>query len=190
MLYLVKLKGESQTLLKIGYTKDIDKRLKTYKTHNPLIELIDIKEGKSIDESNLHNLLKQYSFEDSKEWFVENSEIYRIWKEYKPIISEELQNNLLDLRVFKIMWKLAKLMNPKDIDYLKIYLGTVPYYKEDTFFKYFFKDELKITNTQYKKSLERLITNNYLISISNDSKLYILNPLVINVVESVIFNTN
>ena len=27
MLYLVKLKGETNTLLKIGYTKDIDKRI-------------------------------------------------------------------------------------------------------------------------------------------------------------------
>ena len=43
MLYLIRLKGETNTLLKIGYTKDIDQRLKTYKTHNPLVELVDIK---------------------------------------------------------------------------------------------------------------------------------------------------
>ena len=58
MLYLIKLKGETNTLLKIGYTKDMDKRLKTYKTHNPLVELIDMKEGKTYDEFYLHNKLK------------------------------------------------------------------------------------------------------------------------------------
>ena len=58
MLYLIKLKGETNTLLKIGYTKDMDKRLKTYKTHNPLVELIDMKEGNTYDEFYLHNKLK------------------------------------------------------------------------------------------------------------------------------------
>ena len=79
MLYLIKLRGETNTLLKIGYTKNIDKRLKTYKTHNPLIELVDIKEGSIFDESCLHNQLKEYLFDDSKEWFIENNEIYNIW---------------------------------------------------------------------------------------------------------------
>lgn len=125
MLYLIKLKGETNTLLKIGYTKNIDKRLKAYKTHNPLIELVDVKEGSIFDESCLHNQLKEYLFDDSKEWFIENDKIYNIWKSYnRKVLPEEQEETILKIKIFKKLIELARLLNPKDTEYFQIYLGT------------------------------------------------------------------
>ena len=62
MLYFIK----SQDYLKIGYTKDeitYNKRLSTYKTHNPDFKVLDVvKEGNSKDEIELHRLLKEHSY--------------------------------------------------------------------------------------------------------------------------------
>lgn len=189
MLYLIKLKGKTNTLLKIGYTKDIDKRLKTYKTHNPLIELVDIKEGNTIDESCLHNKLKEYLFDNSKEWFIENDEIYHIWNTYNKVLTKEQEEFVLKIKIFKKLIELANLLNPKDKEYLRIYLGEVSGCIKDAMFKYFFKDELHITKTKYAKEIAELVKENFLLSTKSDS-LYILNPILVNYINSIEFNTN
>ena len=171
MLYLIKLKGESNTLLKIGYTENINKRLKAYKTHNPLIELIDIKEGSIIDELNLHNKLKEYLFNNSKEWFIENEEIYNIWKSYV----KEDEELILELRIFKKLIEIANLSNPKDSKYLEIYIGDTNGSKKDAMFNYFFKKELHISKTQYDEGISKLIEDSFLIS-TDINNLFILNP--------------
>ena len=188
MLYLIKLKGETNTLLKIGYTKDIDKRLKAYKTHNPLIELVDIKEGNTFDESCLHNKLKEYLFDNSKEWFIENEEVYNIWKNYNnKILTKEQEELILRIKIFKKIIELANLLNPKDEEYLKIYLGDVPKCTKDAMFKYFFKDELHINKSEYTKEISKLIEENFLLTTELD-KIYILNPILVEYINSVEFN--
>jgi hypothetical protein len=188
MLYLIKLKGETNTLLKIGYTKNIDKRLKTYKTHNPLIELIDIKEGSIFDESCLHNQLKEYLFDNSKEWFIENDEIYNIWKSYnRKVLSEEQEETILKIKIFKKLIELARLLNPKDSEYFQIYLGEVTGCSKDAMFKYFFKDELHINKTDYIKEITELSRENFLLPTKRED-LYILNPIMVEYIDSLDFN--
>ena len=190
MLYLIKLKGETNTLLKIGYTKNIDKRLKTYKTYNPLIELVDIKEGNTFDESILHNKLKEYLFDNSKEWFIENDEIYNTWNNYKnKELTLEEEEIILEIRIFKKLIELANLINPKDIEYLRIYLGDTNGSIKDAMFNYFFKKELHLTKSQYNKEISKLIEEHFLIETEIDN-LYILNPTMIAYTNSIEFNTN
>ena len=187
MLYLIKLKGETNTLLKIGYTKNIDKRLKTYKTHNPLIELVDVKEGSIFDESCLHNQLKEYLFDDSKEWFTENDEIYNIWKSYnRRVLSEEQEETILKIKIFKKLIELARLLNPKDTEYFQIYLGDIPKCGKDAMFKYFFKEDLHINKTKYIKSISKLKEENFLFPTEKDN-LYVLNPIMVKYLDSINF---
>ena len=188
MLYLIKLKGETNTLLKIGYTKDIDKRLKAYKTHNPLIELVDIKEGSTFDESCLHNKLKEYLFDNSKEWFIEDNEIYNTWKNYNnKVLTKEQEEIILKVKIFKQLIELANLLNPKDEEYLKIYLGDVSGCSKDAMFKYFFKDKLHINKSEYVKEITKLIEENFLLPTESNN-LYILNPILVEYVNSIEFN--
>ena len=58
MLYLIK----SGEYVKIGYTKDLQSRINIYKTHNPIIEIIDVIEGTRIDELYLHQLCEKYLY--------------------------------------------------------------------------------------------------------------------------------
>ena len=188
MLYLIRLKGETNTLLKIGYTKDINKRLKTYKTHNPLVELVDIKEGSTSDESCLHNKLKEYLFDNSKEWFIENDEIYNTWKNYNnKVLTKEQEEILLKLRIFKKLVELAKLLNPKNEEYFQIYLGDVPGCSKDAMFKYFFKDDLHLNKTDYIKEIAELSRENFLLPTKRED-LYILNPIMVEYIDSLKFN--
>ena len=185
MLYLIKLKGKTNTLLKIGYTKNIDKRLKTYKTHNPLIELVDVKEGGIIDESFLHNKLKEYLFDDSKEWFIEDNEIYNIWNNYdSKKLTNDKEETILKIKIFKKLIEIANLINTKNSEYLTIYLGDVKGSRKDTMFNYFFKEELHITKSQYTKGISKLIEEYFLINTKND-KIFILNPSIIEYVNNI-----
>lgn len=59
MLYLIK----DRDYVKIGFTKDIEDRIKTYKTHNMYFELIDTKPGTKKDETALHDLCKKYQYQ-------------------------------------------------------------------------------------------------------------------------------
>lgn len=55
MIYLLK----SGKFLKIGFTSNIENRIKQYKTHNPDILVLSMIEGTREDEKKLHTLCKQ-----------------------------------------------------------------------------------------------------------------------------------
>ena len=78
MIYLIKQEGKEQNYLKIGYTKDIDDRLKEYNTHNANFELIETIEGEKDIETYAHKLLVQFKYKN--EWYIENNEVYIIWE--------------------------------------------------------------------------------------------------------------
>lgn len=78
MLYLIKQEGKEQNYLKIGYTKDIDDRLKAYNTHNANFELLETFEGEKDIETYAHKLLNQLKYKG--EWYIESNEIYTIWE--------------------------------------------------------------------------------------------------------------
>lgn len=61
--------------LKIGYTSNLDKRMKTYSTTNPDYILLKTREGGLDLESYLHKRFEKYKYKDSREWFYYNREI-------------------------------------------------------------------------------------------------------------------
>lgn len=77
MIYLISNITPDIALLKIGYTNNINKRMSTYKTHNPTFNLLYVGEGNKENEKFLHLYFERYRHESSKEWFY-----------YTPIITE------------------------------------------------------------------------------------------------------
>ena len=108
MLYLIKQNGQNQNFLKIGYSKNIDSRLKQYNTYNPNFEILGIASGDKTQESLLHNLIKDYKYKT--EWFIENEEIYNIWNNYlkfHPI--NNIQSNYYSDYIVKYIYSLDNL---------------------------------------------------------------------------------
>ena len=66
MIYVIK----SGKNTKIGYTKNIDKRIKSFKTHNPNFQLISIYDGGRELEKDLHKGLSPFRIKGT-EWFEE-----------------------------------------------------------------------------------------------------------------------
>lgn len=75
----------------IGKTKNLKKRLRSYRTHNPVVEVIKIFDGDL--EKDLHNRFQEKRI-DKREWFILsktdiveiNSTYNNIWKIKKPDI--------------------------------------------------------------------------------------------------------
>ena len=78
MLYLIKEYGKNKTYLKIGYTQNLEERLKAYNTHSAEFELINSMEGDQELESFAHKLLANYNIKG--EWFTEDPMIYYVWE--------------------------------------------------------------------------------------------------------------
>lgn len=92
MLYLI----ESSNYIKIGYAKDVDKRIKQYETHNPKFNLIDATIGDLTDEAELHRNLKPYKYKN--EWFYFNKDVIIIWLNY--VKSKEPRMCAYDYSIF------------------------------------------------------------------------------------------
>lgn len=92
MLYLI----ENGAYLKIGFTTNLQSRLKTYKTHNPNFSLLNSKDGIKQDETMLHKLCNQYKYE--REWFHNTPEVIEIFNNYESIIFKNwsLTTKILD----------------------------------------------------------------------------------------------
>lgn len=84
MIYLLK----SYDYLKIGYSSDIDTRLKQYKTYNPNFTLLDTKEGTQKDEKVLHKLC--YEWHVGNEWYKDIPEVRNIWNNYNESEEKEI----------------------------------------------------------------------------------------------------
>ena len=71
---------------KIGYSKDVDtfeKRLLSYRTHNPHFRLVDIADGTKADEQRLQSLYKMYPVDGNREWTYAKKLATKIWVEYR-----------------------------------------------------------------------------------------------------------
>lgn len=82
MLYFI----ECGIYAKIGYSKDVDtfeKRLLSYRTHNPQFRLVDIADGTKEDEQRLQALYKMYPVDGNREWTYAKKLATKIWVEYR-----------------------------------------------------------------------------------------------------------
>ena len=88
MIYLIKCsyfneeKGESEFLLKIGYTSDLIRGMSQYKIYNPCIELLDSRDGDEELEKELHQEFEDYLYPGHPKWFYYNDEIIQGFKTY------------------------------------------------------------------------------------------------------------
>lgn len=170
MLYLMK----SNKFLKIGYTSNIDNRIKQYKTHNPDIKILSIIEGTREDEKKLHELCKEWKYDS--EWFY-----------YSPRIIELFSNNILNSEIIirenivktyeEFIPKLCKFKKKLLFDIL---FKLVEFCEENTMKiilnKLTFKQlaiDLNKTPKTIKSSIKELINDNLIVQYNND---YIINP--------------
>ena len=87
MLYFIK----SQDYCKVGYTKDskaLFSRMRTYLTHNPCFQILDIRKGDMEDEKFIHTLIPRELYHYG-EWCVWSKEIAQIWLDYFKIEPEK-----------------------------------------------------------------------------------------------------
>lgn len=130
MLYLVK----TNEFYKIGFTTNVEKRMSTYTTCNPVIELLGIKEGTKNDESAYH--LSFCNYEGTGEWYKIPEEIINeIKKDFIPYSTikrpdkkfisktEEYKNtiNLKDKKRDRSQYYKEREKRPERIAYMKQY---------------------------------------------------------------------
>ena len=98
MLYLIKEYGKNKTYLKIGYTQNLEERLKAYNTHSAEFELVNSMEGSQELETFAHKLLADYNIKG--EWVKEDPMVYYVWEltkqEYKIREQEKSIKELKD----------------------------------------------------------------------------------------------
>lgn len=84
MLYLIEQYGDKgKKYLKIGSSRDIDKRIKQYSTHCAEFKVLDTFQGNDQEEHMLQKVLIQYIFKN--EFMVYDESIIETWKIYKTL---------------------------------------------------------------------------------------------------------
>jgi thiaminase len=82
MIYLVQL----DNVYKIGYAKDVEKRIKNLSPTHVIVDLIHSMEGTIADEKELHKLCKEFKIKN--ELFELREEVIEIFKNYIPFTKE------------------------------------------------------------------------------------------------------
>lgn len=88
MIYVIK----SGDKLKVGYTQNLEKRLISYRTHNPHIELITTMAGERKLEQGMHKHLAKYRVEG--EWFEYNDQVMQYVRTIEECVNEGLQKTI------------------------------------------------------------------------------------------------
>lgn len=90
MLYFIK----SGNYCKIGYSRDLKAlftRLRNYLTHNPSFQILDLRSGDKMRESQIHSLIPPELYHYG-EWCVWNKEIAKLWlRFYKVELAETIE---------------------------------------------------------------------------------------------------
>ena len=82
-VYLLECPYDGVTMLKIGFSKDVVKRLKQHKTSNPYINPLGYIEAGNYKEleKTIHYKARAYKFK--KEWFLNKEQIKNYFYEHK-----------------------------------------------------------------------------------------------------------
>lgn len=130
MIYLLRSYGpKEKSILKIGFSDNIDNRLSQYFYHNPYSEVLSTREGDEVLESLLHLYLKFLGFQYKKngklnEWFMNDNRVYqvfhisqeslekKIWKHREKIFDKSkmsTSNKITEeYKIFEYLWEKNK----------------------------------------------------------------------------------
>ncbi len=87
MLYFIK----SGNYCKVGYSRDLKalfNRLRTYLTHNPSVQILDLRKGDMITEKHFHSVIPP-ELSHYGEWCVWSKEIARLWLQHYKVKTED-----------------------------------------------------------------------------------------------------
>lgn len=93
MLYMIRTWGRGgKSMIKIGYTSNLSKRMENYYHSNPFFEKISAREGSLEDEKRLQLYLEVLGYKMGilDEWFVDSPEVQTLFHESKEKISRVL----------------------------------------------------------------------------------------------------
>ena len=93
MLYMIRTWGRGgKSMIKIGYTSNLPKRMENYYHSNPFFEKISAREGSLEDEKRLQLYLEVLGYKMGilDEWFVDSPEVQTLFHESKGKISRVL----------------------------------------------------------------------------------------------------
>lgn len=93
MLYMIRTWGRGgKSMIKVGYTSDLPKRMENYYHSNPFFEKISEREGSLEDEKRLQLYLEVLGYKMGilDEWFVDTPEVQTLFHESKEKISRVL----------------------------------------------------------------------------------------------------
>lgn len=106
MIYLIKAYSDFGPLLKIGYSRDLSRRMNEYLTSTPRFKLLDVRFGTEEFEGKFHKYFSRYRFPQGNEWFYYNELII---KEFKTIRDSDL------LSKKSVVSKLSPFLNISDL---------------------------------------------------------------------------
>lgn len=130
MLYLIKSFGRNgKSILKIGYTDDLNRRMSQYFYNNPCFELIAIREGDELLEDMIQVYLKFLGYQYQRngklnEWFIDDPKIYQIFHIHRKKLEETIWkkrddilnlNRAGDLAIYKYLMPGRMLRNTEYI---------------------------------------------------------------------------
>lgn len=125
MIYLIRSHGKGDSsLLKIGYTDSLQARNYSYIEHNPLLEILDTREGNEELERTLQLRFLYYKADILKEWFLDDSDILKhfqdpiddidmwLWIHRDDVFQENTKSKRIK-NIFKRIWnKFAPIDDP------------------------------------------------------------------------------
>lgn len=171
IVYLI----QQNKFLKIGFTTDLEKRLKDYQTHNANFELLYSIQGTRSLEKGLHNKFNHFRY--NNEWFFYNDEIIDLFRkyskqnQYKSKIIKHFYDNLkpfYDLNSMiatRLMYILIEISNSK-----------TGIFTLNTSKRKSFLEKLNIKSSQLSRALKQLICNLIITELEKDT--YMINPFV------------
>ena len=94
MLYLIRTFKRKGTFLKVGYTGDLDGRMRTYLTDNPGYELLSTREGDLTEETRLHLYLTACNLKAGflDEWFLDIPETLQGFHQSRSKMNKQIWN--------------------------------------------------------------------------------------------------
>jgi hypothetical protein len=100
MLYLLQTYGEDFSLLKIGFSDNLDRRLRLYYECNPLVKILSTREGDKRLESFMHRYFREFKYPELNEWFYYNDSIVKNFNLIEVPYSYDFSGNLEEALIY------------------------------------------------------------------------------------------